>query len=93
MDKYYDMVLLAIGIKLARLRKDLGISHYEQFAYTYEIGRAQYGRYEKGANITINTFNQLLKIHQLTYTEFFNDDFEEIIRELSQESQEPKSNI
>lgn len=73
-DKRY---LEKLGNRLKFLRKSKGFSNYEQFAYTYEIGRAQYGRYENGTNISIKTLIKLIEIHGLTISEFFSEGFDE----------------
>lgn len=73
-DKKY---LEKLGNRLKSLRKLKGFSNYEQFAYTYEIGRAQYGRYENGANISIKTLIKLIEIHGLTISEFFGEGFDD----------------
>lgn len=73
-----DIILKAIGLKLKSLRKAKGYKNYEQFAFTYDLSRAQYGRYENGANLTIKTLHKILLIHQLTFSEFFDDSFQEL---------------
>lgn len=74
--KYKEKHLAQLGERLKQLRKAKGFSNYEQFAYTYEIGRAQYGRYENGANISFTTLMKLLTIHEITLKEFFSEGFE-----------------
>jgi transcriptional regulator with XRE-family HTH domain len=69
--------LIQLGERLKQLRKAKGFSNYEQFAYTYEIGRAQYGRYEKGANISFTTLLKILTIHGISLKEFFSEGFDE----------------
>jgi transcriptional regulator with XRE-family HTH domain len=72
-----DKHLKQLGERLKQLRRAKGFSNYEQFAYTYEIGRAQYGRYEKGSNISIKTLLKIIEFHGLTLKEFFAEGFDE----------------
>lgn len=71
-----DTDLLQLAERLKSLRKARGFTNYEQFAFTYGIGRAQYGRYENGYNITYKTLLKLIKIHNMTISEFFSEGFE-----------------
>lgn len=71
-----DDILLKIGYKLRELRKKKGYTSYENFAFDHDIPRMQYWRLEKGkTNITIKSLEKLLKIHQISFIEFF--DFED----------------
>ena len=65
--------LLKIGEKLRDLRKKAGYKSYENFAFDNELNRVQYGRMEKGANITIGSLLKVLDIHKITLEDFFND--------------------
>mgnify|MGYP000461587565 CR=1 FL=1 len=69
--------LKKLGDRLKQLRKAKGFSNYEQFAYTYELSRAQYGRYEKGANISFKTLLKIIEIHKISIKEFFAEGFDE----------------
>ncbi len=60
-----------IGSKIKKLRKDKGFSSYESFANEYDLNRVQYGRVERGQNITIKTLLIILAIHEITLEEFF----------------------
>jgi transcriptional regulator with XRE-family HTH domain len=68
--------LIQLGLRLKELRKLKGFTNYEQFAYTYNLGRAQYGRYEAGQNISMKTLFKIIEIHQLTIAEFFSEGFD-----------------
>lgn len=63
--------LLKVGEKLRQLRKGAGYKSYENFAFDHELNRVQYGRMEKGANITIASLLRVLDIHKLSPEEFF----------------------
>lgn len=63
--------LIKIGERLRELRKKAGYKSYENFAFDNEINRVQYGRMEKGANITLASLLKVLDIHKITLEDFF----------------------
>lgn len=63
--------LKRIGERLKYFRKKAGYSNYEYFAYDHNISRPQYGKYEAGANIQLNTLIKILKAMNVTLEEFF----------------------
>lgn len=63
--------LLKIGERLRDLRKKAGYKSYENFAFDNEINRVQYGRMEKGSNMTISSLLKVLEIHKITLEDFF----------------------
>lgn len=65
------------GQRLKALRKAKGYSNYEQFAFQHGIGRAQYGRYEKGHDLRLTTLLRILKALGVSPAEFFSEGFEE----------------
>ena len=65
------MFLKKIGDHLRFYRKKAGYSNYEYFAYENNISRPQYGKYEAGANIQMNTLYKILKALQISPEEFF----------------------
>ena len=65
-----------LGERIKQLRIKAGYSSQENFAYDAEIPRAQYGRYEKGSNITLISLRKILKYHHLTLEQFFSEGFE-----------------
>jgi hypothetical protein len=67
----HEKRLIKIGEKLRELRKTSGYKSYENFAFDNEINRVQYGRMEKGSNITILSLLKVLDIHKLSLEEFF----------------------
>ena len=74
MQKDEDL-LIKIGERLRELRKAKGYSSYETFAFDHDIPRMQYWRLEKGkTNVTIKSLERLLKIHKISFKEFFNFD-------------------
>jgi transcriptional regulator with XRE-family HTH domain len=60
-----------VGNKLRKLRIAKGYTNYENFAYDNGLNRANYGRYEKGANLRLSTLISILECHELTVEEFF----------------------
>ena len=71
-----DKIFRLFGDRLKALRKARGFSNYEQFAYTYNFNRVQYGRYEKGCNISLKTLMKILSFHDMTLYEFFDESFD-----------------
>jgi transcriptional regulator with XRE-family HTH domain len=65
------MYLKKIGERLKYFRKKAGYNNYEYFAYDHNISRPQYGKYEAGANIQLNTLIKILKAMNVTLEEFF----------------------
>jgi hypothetical protein len=63
--------LIRIGERLRELRKNAGYKSYENFAFDNEINRVQYGRMEKGINITLVSLLKVLDIHKITLEDFF----------------------
>jgi transcriptional regulator with XRE-family HTH domain len=71
-DELLKLTLTQIGERLTELRKQLGYTSYETFAYDHEIPRMQYWRMEKGrVNITMKSLMRILTIHRITLAEFF----------------------
>lgn len=67
-----------LGKRIRELRKKAGYSSQETFAYDAEIPRALYGKYEKGANITVSSLHRILKAHKLSFDDFFSEGFEDL---------------
>jgi len=63
--------LKQVGERLKYYRKKAGYSNYEYFAYENNISRPQYGKYEAGANIQLNTLIKILKALDVSLEEFF----------------------
>ena len=71
LEDYQLVGLEDIAKKIKYLRIKNGYSNYEDFAYHADIARAQYGKYEQGANLMVTTLMKILKAHQITLEEFF----------------------
>ena len=65
------LILKKIGDRLKQLRKEAGYTSYEYFAYENNISRPQYGKYEAGANIQLNTLIRILKHLNISLEDFF----------------------
>jgi hypothetical protein len=63
--------LAGIGEKLKALRVKAGYTSYEYFAYDVEISRAQYGKYEAGANMRLDNLLKILRFHRVRLEDFF----------------------
>lgn len=65
------IILKKVGERLKQLRKEAGYTSYEYFAYENNISRPQYGKYEAGANIQLNTLIRILKSLNISLEDFF----------------------
>jgi transcriptional regulator with XRE-family HTH domain len=63
--------LKKVGERLKHYRKKAGYTNYEYFAYENGFSRPQYGKYEAGANIQLNTLMKILKALNISLEEFF----------------------
>lgn len=63
--------LIKIGERLREMRKGAGYKSYENFAFDNELNRVQYGRMEKGANMTVASLMRVLDVHKVSLEEFF----------------------
>ena len=70
-DNVESIYLQKIGERLKYFRKKMGYTNYEYFAYDHNISRPQYGKYEAGANIQLNTLFKILKSMNVSPEEFF----------------------
>ena len=64
-----------LGKRLKAIRKAKGYTNYEHFAYQNDINRAQYGRYENGANISFKNLVKLIYAFDISIEEFFSEGF------------------
>ena len=69
-----ELVKLGKRIKALRIKK--GYTSYEYFAYDHDISRAQFGRYEKGADLRFSSLLKVLKALDISLKEFFSEGFE-----------------
>lgn len=63
-----------IGLKLKKIRKDLGYGNSDAFAYDKGLNRAQYGKYESGSqDMRISSLKKVINAMGLTFEQFFQD--------------------
>jgi transcriptional regulator with XRE-family HTH domain len=70
-DNKQSEYLKKVGERLKYYRKKAGYTSYEYFAYEHEFSRPQYGKYEAGANIQLNTLIKILDAFGVSLEEFF----------------------
>lgn len=72
--KEFDDFLIEVGERLKKFRKEKGFTSYEQFAFQHQIGRAQYGKYEKGTeDLRLSSLHKVLEKLGVSWEEFFKD--------------------
>lgn len=60
-----------IGKRIKELRIKAGYSSYEVFAYENNISRSQFGKYERGENMRVDSLLKICKALKVTPEEFF----------------------
>jgi transcriptional regulator with XRE-family HTH domain len=63
--------------RIRALRKSLGYTNADFFAYEKEITRSQYARYETGEDIRFSSLMKLIRAFGMTPAEFFKEGFEQ----------------
>jgi len=71
-----DRQIANLGKRLKAVRKAAGYSSAEKFAYSKEINRAQYSKYEAGADIRFSSLIKVLEALDISLAEFFGEGFE-----------------
>jgi transcriptional regulator with XRE-family HTH domain len=57
---------------MKELRLERGYNSYEQFAFEHDIGRAQYGKYERGTeDLRLSSLFKIINSFDLTFEDFF----------------------
>lgn len=74
MDKKVELEKLGARIRALRIAK--GYTSYEPFAYEHNLPRAQFGRYERGENITYFNLVKVTKALGVSLEYFFSEGFE-----------------
>lgn len=67
----FNKSIEVIGKKLRELRISAGYRSYEVFAWENSLSRIQYWKMEQGTNCTLKSLQKILKIHEISYQEFF----------------------
>ncbi|MDB5145972.1 MAG: transcriptional regulator [Mucilaginibacter sp.] len=71
-----DDLLQKLGARIKSLREEKGFANYEVFAYEHDISRSQFGRYEKGQNLTFTSLVRVVEAFDMTLEEFFSEGFD-----------------
>lgn len=72
--KSLEHLLQLIGNKLAFLRINKGYETIKEFAAAFGLPQIQYWRLENGkTNPTIGSLYKLLRIHKISFKDFFSD--------------------
>ena len=69
--KEFEKQLLMVGNRIKQLRIKKGYTSYETFAYESDIHRAQFGRYESGADLRLSSLFKVLRALEVSPEEFF----------------------
>ena len=71
-DPEFEALRAKVGTRMKEIRLEKGYSSYEQFAFKHEIGRAQYGKYERGSeDLRLSSLFKVLRSLNVTFEEFF----------------------
>ena len=74
--KAVDPDLAQLGNRFREIRKKLGYTSYETFAYEHEFSRITYGKMETGQNVTYKSLLKFVRAAGMTLEEFFSEGFE-----------------
>lgn len=74
----FDMFLQKVGARMRQLRIEKGYTNYEHFAYDHNIGRAQYGKYEKGRDdLRLGSLYKVIVALEMNFEDFFKEGFDD----------------
>jgi hypothetical protein len=76
-DKREDKYIQQLAFRIRSIRKSLGYSNADFFAYENNFSRSQYGRYELSEDIRYSSLRKLVKAFNMTMTEFFSVGFDD----------------
>lgn len=76
-DLYKEETITLVAHRIKALRLYKGYTNNEQFAFTHNIARSQYGRYERGSDMMLSSLLKVLYAHQISIMDFFSEDFDE----------------
>lgn len=68
--------LKKLGERIRTLRIQKGYSNYENFAFTHDIPRAQFGRYERGEDLRYSSLLKVLSALDVSVKDFFSEGFD-----------------
>ena len=64
-----------LGKRIRALRKAKGYTNADFFAYENKIDRSQYGKYERGLDMTFSSILKICEIHDISLEKYFSDSF------------------
>ncbi|MGN7721207.1 helix-turn-helix domain-containing protein [Chitinophaga sp. 22620] len=71
-DPEFELFKKNVGERMKELRLKRGYNSYEQFAFDHDIGRAQYGKYERGSeDLRLSSLYKVLKELNISFSDFF----------------------
>lgn len=73
--KEIQQELKNLGKRIRSLRKMKGYTNADIFAYENNIDRSQYGKYERGLDMTFSSILRITKALDISLKEFFNEGF------------------
>ncbi len=74
-DKKTDKNIQALAARIRDIRKSLGYTNADFFAYEHNISRSQYSRYESGEDIRFTSLMNVIAAFGMTPEEFFSEGF------------------
>lgn len=74
-DEGTQKVIKDLGHRIRALRQKK-FSNYEKFAYTHDIARVVYWRWENGQDMRISSILKIAKAHGITLRELFSEGFD-----------------
>lgn len=71
-DPSFEAFKKRVGERMKEVRIKNGFNSYEQFAFENDIGRAQYGKYERGTeDLRLSSLFKVLNSLDIGFAEFF----------------------
>ncbi|MET6999437.1 helix-turn-helix domain-containing protein [Chitinophaga defluvii] len=67
-----------VAKRIKDLRKKQGFENQEHFAWEKNLSRSLYGKYEKGANMTLDSLEKLINAFNISVKDFFSKGFDTI---------------
>lgn len=75
-ESFTDDMIKKLALRIRSLREKKGYTNYEKFAYEHDISRSQYGRYERGENLTYLSLVKIAAAFEMSLAEFFSEGFD-----------------
>ncbi|ABG58453.1 helix-turn-helix domain-containing protein [Cytophaga hutchinsonii] len=75
-NKKTDKHIQALAARIRQIRKKLGYTNADFFAYEHNISRSQFSRYESGEDIRFSSLMNVINALGMTAEEFFSEGFD-----------------